>query len=155
MGDLLQYLYYTCIRRYIIIIYYFTRVIKKWKNKKKAMRILWTYRQHTRTLHHDWGIIYEWTPPCRWRSESIYSKPLCAPRIICVCVTFPIGGVFTLAKWGRNLADLCSNFYRLNIKRAFIVYNKCTAANRPSLGFYGLLPRASISTAKRPRMSYH
>lgn len=52
-----------------------------------------------------------------------YSQPLYALLIICVCVTFPLGGVFTLVQWGRNLADLCSNFYRLDAltTRAFII----------------------------------
>lgn len=48
------------------------------------------------------------------RSEREYSQPQCA-RTMCVR-NFSSWGIFTLVQWGRNLADLCSNFYRLNAR---------------------------------------
>lgn len=89
-----------------------------------------------------------------------YSQPLYAPRIICVCVTFPLGGVFTLAQWGRNLADLCSNFYRLNActlntrlfyngRRQYCCRPTVTRVLRP------FAKRTHFTTARCPPVSYH
>jgi hypothetical protein len=139
MGNLLLYLCYTLICLSIIIIYYIARVIKK--KQKKLTRILWTYRQHTRTLHHDCRII--WMDAAATDGQRAYSQPLCA-RIMCVS-NFSSWGIFTLAQWGRNLADLCSNFYRL-IARTLHATRVIILRTGSHSGFTALC-RGSISTA--------